>query len=125
MDRRRLLLILAVFVAVIGTALVFLYVKGADGRAKSQFANVSVLQGDAEHRRRRDVRLRPGRRQDRRSGQVPAERGLRERGRQTSTTQLKGTIASVPIFAGQQIIASQFGDSVAAATQQPGRSPRG
>ena len=36
MDRRRLLLILAVFVAVIGTALVFLYVKGADKRANNQ-----------------------------------------------------------------------------------------
>ena len=43
MDRRRLLLILAVFVAVIGTALVFLYVKGADGRAKDYVASTPVL----------------------------------------------------------------------------------
>src|SRR3954471_10423964 len=47
MDRRRLLLILAVFVAVIGTALVFLYVKGADKRANNQYANVTVLKATA------------------------------------------------------------------------------
>ena len=43
MDRRRLLLMLAVFVAIIGTALVFLYVRGADNRAQSQYSSVSVL----------------------------------------------------------------------------------
>ena len=42
MDRRRLLLILAVFVAVIGTALVFLYVRGADSRAKSSVSNTAM-----------------------------------------------------------------------------------
>ncbi len=35
-------------------------------------------------------------------------------GYQTTTTALKGKIASVPIFAGQQIIESQFGNTVAA-----------
>src|SRR3569623_729758 len=43
MDRRRLLLILSVFVAIIGTALVFLYVQGADKRAADKVANVQVL----------------------------------------------------------------------------------
>jgi pilus assembly protein CpaB len=43
MDRRRLLLILAVFVALMGTALVFLYVQGADKRAQDKFDNVQVL----------------------------------------------------------------------------------
>ena len=44
MDRRRLLMMLAVLVAVIGTALVFLYVKGADNRAQSKVASAVALQ---------------------------------------------------------------------------------
>jgi pilus assembly protein CpaB len=42
MDRRRLLLILAVFVALLGTGLVFLYVKGADARAKTSYVTAYV-----------------------------------------------------------------------------------
>lgn len=43
MDRRRILLIVAVIVALLGTALVFLYVRGADARAEDRFATIEVL----------------------------------------------------------------------------------
>ena len=45
-------------------------------------------------------------------------------GYQTTTTALKGKIASVPIFAGQQIIESQFGNTVAATSIHAG-DPQG
>lgn len=111
MDRRRLLLILAVFVAVIGTALVFLYVQGADKRAGDKFDNVSVLKAtkDIAAGETYDSALAAGKIS---SQDVP--RNQLNAGYQTSTSALDGKIASVPIFAGQQIIASQFGDTVAA-----------
>jgi pilus assembly protein CpaB len=113
MDRRRLLLILAVFVAVIGTALVFLYVQGADKRAKNQFDNVAVLKATSNIAAGEtyDSALAAGKIA---TAEVPKNQ-LNE-GYQTSTETLKGKIASVPIFAGQQIITSQFGDSVQAAS---------
>lgn len=113
MDRRRLLLILAVFVALIGTALVFVYVQGADKRAQSKFDNVSVLKAtqDITAGESYDTALS--------SGQIslqPVPRDQLNTGYQTTTTALKGKVASVPIFAGQQIITSQFGNRVQAAT---------
>lgn len=118
MDRRRLLLILAVFVAVIGTALVFLYVKGADKRANNQYDNVSVLKATAN--------IAPGETYDSAlsAGKVslqPIPKNQLIEGYQTTTTALKGKIASVQIFAGQQIITSQWGDgsNVSASTNLP------
>ncbi|WP_101524131.1 MULTISPECIES: Flp pilus assembly protein CpaB [Nocardioides] len=43
MDRRKLLLVVAVIVAALGTALVFVYVQGADKRAAEQYDTVEVL----------------------------------------------------------------------------------
>jgi pilus assembly protein CpaB len=113
MDRRRLLLILAVFVAIMGTALVFLYVQGADSRAKDKFDNVAVLKAtqNIAAGETYDSALAAGKIA---TAEVPKNQ-LNE-GYQTSTTTLKGKIASVPIFAGQQIITSQFGSSVEAAS---------
>ena len=111
MDRRRLLLILAVFVALMGTALVFLYVQGADKRAQDKFDNVSVLKAtqDIAAGESYDQALSAGKIAP---GDVP--RDQLNTGYQTSTTNLKGKVAAVPIFAGQQIIESQFGNSVQA-----------
>ena len=47
MDRRRILLVVAVVVALLGTALVFLYVRGADARAEDRFDTVDVLRAVA------------------------------------------------------------------------------
>ena len=43
MDRRRVLLGVAAVIAVLGTLLVFVYVKGADARADSRYKAVQVL----------------------------------------------------------------------------------
>jgi len=109
MDRRRLLLMLAVFVAIIGTALVFLYVRGADNRAQSQFSSVTVLKatqniaaGEAY-----DDAVAAGKIS---SASVPQNQ--LNQGYQTDMNAMKGKIAAVPIFAGQQIISDQFGSTV-------------
>src|SRR4051794_38748134 len=47
MDRRRILLVVAVLVAALGSALVFLYTKGADTRAEKKFDTVQVLEATA------------------------------------------------------------------------------
>ena len=113
MDRRRLLLILAVFVAVIGTALVFLYVRGADNRAKSGVSNIQVLEATANVAAGETydsalaagkISLQP----------VAKDYATANVGYQTSVDALKGKIASVPVFAGQVIVANQFGDTVQA-----------
>src|SRR3954466_15643710 len=113
MDRRRLLLMLALFVAIIGTALVFLYVRGADNRAQSQYQSVSVLRatqniaaGGTYHDAVSSGKIA--------SASVPQNQ--LNQGYQTEITALKGKIASVPIFAGQQVISGQFGNTVQATT---------
>jgi pilus assembly protein CpaB len=113
MDRRRLLLILAVFVAFIGTALVFLYVQGADNRAKDQVANIQVLQAtqDVAAGEKYDDALAAGKIS---LQEVPKNVAQQNTGYQTSVDTLKGKVASVPIFTGQVVVASQFGNTVAA-----------
>lgn len=102
-------MMLAVLVAVVGTALVFLYVKGADNRAQAKFDNVNVLKAtqDIAAGETYDAALASGK-----ITLLPVPKDQLNTGYQTSTTGLKGTIASVPVFKGQQIIASQFGNTV-------------
>jgi pilus assembly protein CpaB len=112
MDRRRLLLMLAVFVAIIGTALVFLYVRGADSRAQNQYDSVSVLKATSN--------IASGTKYDDAlsSGQISMSsvpKNELNKNAVTSTEALKGKIVSVPIFNGQQIVSDQFGNSVTAA----------
>jgi pilus assembly protein CpaB len=113
MDRRRLLLILAVFVAIIGTALVFLYVQGADNRAQDQVANIQVLRAtqDVAAGEKYDDALAAGKIS---LQEVPKNVAEGNTGYQTSADTLKGKVASVPIFTGQVIVASQFGNTVQA-----------
>src|SRR4029079_1807416 len=47
MDRRKVLLIVAALIAALGTAVVFLYVRGADSRANLNFAGKQVLVASA------------------------------------------------------------------------------
>jgi pilus assembly protein CpaB len=122
MDRRRLLLMLAVFVAIIGTALVFLYVRGADNRAQSQYSSVTVLRatqniaaGESYDEAVTAGKIAPA--------AVPQNQ-LNE-GYQTSLTALNGKLASVPIFAGQQIISGQFGNNSVQATSTNLPIPKG
>ena len=113
MDRRRLLLILAVFVAVIGTALVFIYVRGADSRAQKGVANVQALEATADiaSGETYDAALAAGKIS---LQPVPQNMLDKSTGYQTSVDALKGKIAAVPIFAGQVIVTNQFGESVKA-----------
>ena len=107
MDRRRLLLILAVFVAVIGTALVFLYVQGADKRASNQYDNVNVLKAtqNITAGESYDAALAAGK-----ISLQPVPQNQLNQGYEIDTTALKGKIASVPIFPVSRSSASQFGD---------------
>jgi pilus assembly protein CpaB len=113
MDRRRLLLILAVFVAVIGTALVFIYVRGADSRAQKGVANVMALEATANiaSGETYDAALAAGK-----ISMQPIPQNVLDKttGYQTSVDALKGKIAAVPIFPGQVIITGQFGSTVQA-----------
>jgi pilus assembly protein CpaB len=115
MDRRRLLLILAVFVAIIGTALVFHSVQGADKRASDKVANIQVLQATQAMAagEKYDDALAAGKIS---LQEVPKNVAVLNVGYQSSTDALKGEIAQVPIFPGQVIVTSQFGNSVAAAS---------
>lgn len=119
MDRRKLLLILAVFVAVIGTGLVFVYVQSADNRANSKYDTVEVLkatqniaQGESY-----DTALAQGK-----MSLQPVPQNQLNTGYETSATALKGKYAAGAIYAGQQIIAPQFTSSnlnIAATTNLP------
>ncbi|HEX3930694.1 MAG TPA: Flp pilus assembly protein CpaB [Nocardioides sp.] len=119
MDRRKLLLILAVFVAVIGTALVFVYVQSADNRANSKYDTVEVLkatqniaQGESY-----DTALAAGK-----LSLQPVPQSQLNDGYESSTTALKGKFAAGAIYPGQQIIAAQFtanNSSIAATSNLP------
>ncbi len=117
MDRRRLLLILAVFVAVIGTALVFLYVKGANGRAQDSVASTPVLVAtqNIAAGATYDDSLAAGTITTKDISQTVVTANA---GAVVDPAQLKGKVVAVPILAGQVIVASQFGTSVA-----PGAAP--
>ena len=105
MDRRRILLIVAAIVAAIGVMLVFLYVKGADNRALSQFDNVTVLKatGDIAAGESYDDALKAGK-----IAAQPVPRNQLVNGYQTDTNALAKTFASEDIKAGEQILDSQF-----------------
>jgi pilus assembly protein CpaB len=107
MDRRRLLLILAVFVAVIGTALVFIYVRGADKRAQDQVASLPALQATADIAAGEtyDSAVASGKIK---VAQVPKNILDLSTNYQTDINALKGKFASAPIFAGQVIVSGQF-----------------
>jgi len=115
MDRRRLLLILAVFVAIIGTALVFLYVQGADKRASDKYAdtdayvattNIGAGESFDSALSSGKIALHP----------VPQNVLDENPGYQTSTEALKGKMSVAPVFQGQVIVAEQWGDKVTAAS---------
>lgn len=107
MGRRTVLLISALLVAALGTALVFLYVRGADERAAEGQELVEVLFAKAT--------IPAGT-----TGQAAAEAGameLRQVARNSVATGAISDIAPVatqvalsPIYVGQQILTQQFGE---------------
>ena len=108
MDRRRILLVVAVLVAALGSALVFLYTKGADTRAEERFETVEVLQATAL--------IEPGEKIEdaQAAGKVAPKAVSRDsllEGYQTTTDQMAGTVALGTIYPGEQIISAKWGVS--------------
>lgn len=113
MDRRRILLIAAVIVALLGTALVFLYVRGADNRAEERFDAVNVLKAVAP--------IEPGESIDdaAEGGKLalqPVSQSDLLPNHQTTINELSGLVATTRIYPGEQIISDKFGGQVDAPT---------
>jgi pilus assembly protein CpaB len=110
MDRRRILLVVAVLVAALGSALVFLYTKGADTRAQEKFDTVEVLKATAI--------INPGEKIE--DAQAAGKLALASvskdsllEGHQTTTDPLAGTVSLSTIYPGEQIISAKWGVSAA------------
>ncbi len=106
MDRRKVLLLAAAFVAALGTLLVFLYVKGADSRADERYAAVQVLRavkpiaaGETVESAQAAGKIA--------TGQVSSQDVLP--GALTTLESVEGQAATVEILPGEQIMASKFG----------------
>jgi pilus assembly protein CpaB len=113
MDRRRILLVVAVLVAAVGSALVFLYTKGADTRAEEKFDTVEVLEATAV--------IAPGETFEdaQAAGKLALEAVAKDAlldGYQTSADSLTGTVALGTIYPGEQIITAKWGASAIAAS---------
>jgi pilus assembly protein CpaB len=114
MDRRRLLLILAVFVALIGTALVFLYVKSASKVPETTVyvaatnINANETWGSAVSSAKVVAKSVPQSYADSVPGAV------------TDTTAIKDDeVATAALYQGQLIVASQFSTNAQAAPPPP------
>jgi pilus assembly protein CpaB len=113
MDRRRLLLILAVFVALIGTALVFLYVKSAKNVPTT---SALVATADISANESYDSALQSGKLQMQAVASSVADATPNY---VSSTTQLTGQTATGPIYTGQVVVASQFSKTVDTSNTAP------
>ena len=112
MDRRRILLVVAVIVALLGTALVFLYVRGADQRAESRFDTVDVLRAVAPIDAGETIDDAAA------NGKLalqPVASDYLLPNYQTSIEDLSGSVATVPILPGEQIVSDKFGTEIEAA----------
>ena len=106
MNRRRILLMVAAFVTVLGVLLVALYVRGADSRAASHYETVSVLVATAP--------IEQGETLDdaAQNGKLTQARVVRADvlpNAQTSIQDLAGKVALTKIYPGEQIISDRFG----------------
>lgn len=120
MGRRRILLVAAVVVAALGTALVFLYVRDADTRAAENFHTVEVLRATAA--------IQPGETIDSASASgklalqpVPRAQVLPDS--QSTIEALTGQVALTTIYPGEQIISDKFGGEAEA--DSPLQIPKG
>src|SRR4051812_6947790 len=113
MDRRRILLVVAVLVAAVGSALVFLYTKGADTRAEERFDTVEVLEATAV--------ISPGETFEdaQTAGKLALQAVSKDAlldGYQTTSDALTGTVSLGTIYPGEQIIQAKWGESAAVAS---------
>jgi pilus assembly protein CpaB len=108
MDRRRILLVVAVLVAALGSGLLFLWANGADNRAAEKFDSVQVLEATAI--------IDPGESiEDAQAGGKLALASVSKDalldGYQTTTDSLAGTVSLGTIYPGEQIITAKWGTS--------------
>ncbi len=106
MNRRSVLLILATLVAVIGAALVFVYVRSADNRANQQFETVEVLKATEIIEAGETIEAASS------SGKLQLEPVPQNQvldGALDSIDSLAGTVAVTRIYPGEQLVASKFG----------------
>jgi pilus assembly protein CpaB len=109
MDRRRILLVVAVVVALLGTALVYLYVRGADARANDRFDTVNVLRAVAPIEAGESIDDAQA------NGKLALEPVARDYllpNYQTSVEALTGNVAQVRILPGEQIVSDKFGQTL-------------
>ncbi|GAB2985217.1 Flp pilus assembly protein CpaB [Nocardioides montaniterrae] len=118
MDRRRLLLVVAAVVAVLGVLLVFVYAKGAESRAAKKFDTVEVITASQE--------LQPGESFDdaQKSGKIrltPVTRNQLLSGATADSDGFRGKVALTTIYPNEQIIPTKFGgaDEVEARANLP------
>jgi pilus assembly protein CpaB len=106
MNRRTVLLLAAALVAALGTALVFLYVKGADNRAEQRFETVEVLRAVApiEQGESIDDAATNGK-----LALQPVAQGDLLPNHQTEIDELSGKVATTTIYPGEQIVSDKFG----------------
>ncbi len=112
MDRRKLLLVVAAIIAALGTGLVYLYVQGADDRARDRVVGVEVVTAAAT--------ITPGEsiEQAQAAGKltrtkVPQDQVIE--GAMSDTSQVSEMSANTTIYAGEQIIGSKFSNGPVAA----------
>lgn len=106
MDRRRLLLVVAAVVAVLGVLLVFVYAHGADARAEKKYAGTEVLVATD--------RIEPGESFDEAfadgklaTTKVAAAQELE--GATASADGFKGEVALTTIYPHEQVVPAKFG----------------
>ena len=107
-------MVVAVLVAAVGSALVFLYTKGADTRAEEKFDTVEVLEATAV--------INPGETfEDAQAAGKLAKQAVSKDalldGYQTTTEGLGGTVSLGTIYPGEQIISAKWGASAVVQSQ--------
>ncbi len=109
MDRRKLLLVVAAVVAVLGVALVFVYAKGADNRAAEKFDTVEVLVANKKINPGEsfDDALESGKFElsDVAEGQVLDGAG-------DESDAFEGSVALTTVYPGEQLIPEKFGGAL-------------
>lgn len=106
MDRRKILLILAAMIAALGTLLVFLYVQGAEDRAKEDVESTDILVATQNIAQGESYEDASGKFEKR---SLPKDAVLPEA--LTTLESLDGLVALTPIYAGEQIIQAKWGGS--------------
>lgn len=110
MERRRILVVAAALVAALGAVLVFMYVRGADTRAQDQYQTTTVLVASQPIQAGETLDAASG------AGKIVKKAVTNNSlvpGYQLDASALNGKVALATIYPGEQIIASQFGTTVA------------